>query len=69
MPMSQPKPRLASSVQPERSMVSGSARKVFETKPPKVANDQAATNRTKKATPSSDCARAGATGVSGFTLT
>ena len=30
-----------SSVQPSRSMVSGSARKVFETKPPKVAIDQA----------------------------
>ena len=30
MPMSQPKPMLASSVQPERTIVSGSARKVFD---------------------------------------
>ena len=52
MPMSTAKPCLVSSSQPSSSMVSGLARNVFETKPPKVANDQAQTNRTKKEMPS-----------------
>ena len=63
--MSQPKPCVASSAQPERSIDTGSARKVFETKPPKVASDQPATKRTKKAMPRASRAP-GATGVSGF---
>ena len=33
-------------------MVTGSARNVFDTKPPKVAAPHAATNKTKKAMPS-----------------
>src|SRR5450755_3968350 len=65
MPMSQPKPCLVSSVQPETSIVSGSARKVFETKPPSVAAAQVATKTMKKATPRA-MRVAGATGVSGF---
>ncbi len=48
MPMSRAKPISVSSVQPLRTIVSGSARKVLLTKPPNVAAAQAATNRTKK---------------------
>src|SRR5664279_2153280 len=65
-PMSQPKPCVASSAQPERSIASGSARNVFETKPPKVASDQPATKTMKKAMPSARRV-VGATEVSGFT--
>jgi len=65
-PMSQPNPCVASSTQPERIIAIGSARKVFETKPPKVASDQPATKTTKNAMPSARRADA-ATGVSGFT--
>ena len=49
--MSVAKPCSASSVQPERTIVIGSARKVFETKPPSVANAHTAKNRTKKEMP------------------
>src|SRR5450755_2409253 len=65
MPMSQPKPCFVSSVQPETSIVSGSARKVFATKPPSVAAAHAATKTMKKATPRA-IRVAGATGASGF---
>jgi len=66
IPMSSPKPIFASSVQPDCSIASGSARKVFCTKPPKVATAQAATKTTKKDTPSAMRAP-GETGTSGFT--
>ena len=42
--MSLAKPYFANSAQPSRSIVSGSARNVFDTKPPNVADAQAATN-------------------------
>ena len=42
-------PSRVSSVQPSAASCIGSARKVFDTKPPKVASDQTATKRTKKA--------------------
>src|SRR4051794_37806430 len=64
--MSAPKPIFASSVQPLASIVSGSARKVCETKPPKVSADHSATKATKKATPSATFAPA-PTGARGFT--
>ena len=48
------------------TIVSGSARKVLLTKPPKVTADHSATNSTKKLMPSTTRVP-GATGVSGFT--
>src|SRR5262245_9939728 len=50
-PISSRKPCLVSSSQPSSSIVSGSARKVLDTKPPSVANAQAAKNRTKNKMP------------------
>ena len=49
MPMSCAKPISVSSVQPLRSIVSGSARKVLLTKPLKVTAAQTATKSTKNA--------------------
>ena len=51
--------------QPSRSIVSGSARNVFDTKPPNVAMLHAATNTTKNAMPSATL-RGRLTGTSGF---
>ena len=42
--MSPAKPNWVKSAQPSRSIVSGSARNVFDTKPPNVATLHAATN-------------------------
>src|SRR3954468_2657965 len=67
MPMSYRKPCLASRSTPERTIVSGSARKVLDTSPPKVTAAQAAKNTTKKARPSAIRAP-GATGCSGLML-
>ena len=50
---------------PRDSIVSGSARNVFDTKPPNVATLHAATNTTKNAMPSATL-RARLTGTSGF---
>src|SRR6186997_2935039 len=50
-PISLRKPCLVSNCQPSSSMVMGSARKVLDTKPPKVAYDQAARNRMKNEMP------------------
>src|SRR5262245_7417833 len=52
MPMSRMKPCLARSSHPSSTIVSGSARNVFDTKPPRVAKSQAAKNSTKNRTPS-----------------
>jgi hypothetical protein len=65
MPMSSAKPISVSSTQPLFSMASGSARKVFCTKPPKVAMAHTATKSTKKLMPSAMRAP-GLTGVKGF---
>src|SRR3989442_14571710 len=65
MPMSFAKPICVSKVQPEWTIVIGSARKVLLTKPPSVTAAHTSAKTTKKATPSA--ARAlGATGVSGL---
>src|SRR5213076_845880 len=66
MRMSRTKP-CASRFQPSRSIVAGSARKVGDTKPPKVAAAHAAKNSTKNATPSATRAP-GVTGFSGVKL-
>src|ERR1700682_2482412 len=63
-PISLMKPCWARRFQPSRSIAAGSARKVGETKPPKVASAHAATNSTKKATPSATRAP-GPTGFKG----
>src|SRR3990167_3611314 len=65
MPMSVAKPISVSSVYPLRTIVIGSARKVFCTKPPSVATAHTAKNSTKKAMPSTTRVP-GATGTSGF---
>ena len=65
MPMSLAKPISVSSTQPLFSMASGSARKVFCTKPPKVAAAHTATKSTKKLMPS-PTRMPWLTGVSGF---
>src|SRR5258708_27503960 len=57
-------PCCVSRIQPSRSIHAGSARKVCETKPPKVAAAQTAKKSTKNATPSAMRAPA-VTGVSG----
>ena len=64
--MSPAKPNCANSAQPSRSIVTGSARNVFDTKPPNVATLHPATNSTKNAMPSA-ALRPGATGLSGVT--
>src|SRR4051812_14557163 len=51
MPTSNANPCTAKRAKPSRSIVSGSARNVFGTKPPNVAAAQAAKNSTKKKTP------------------
>src|SRR5688572_28602612 len=58
---------LASRSTPERTMVSGSARKVLGTSPPKVTAAHTAKNRTKNDRPSAKRAP-GATGCRGFTM-
>src|SRR6478672_4667128 len=68
MPTSFANPNCANSVHPSRSIVSGSARNVFETKPPNVAMLQPSTYRTKNATPSATL-RVPPTGSSGFIAT
>src|SRR3990167_9583001 len=65
MPMSVAKPISVSSVYPLRTIVIGSARKVFCTKPPSVATAHTAKNSTKKAMPSTTRVP-GATGTIGF---
>src|SRR5712671_2212745 len=67
MPMSLRNPCRASRLQPSRSMVAGSARKVCDTYPPNVASAHAATKTTKKARPSATRAP-GPTGLSGVNL-
>ena len=64
MPMSFRKLYSVNSSTPSLSMVSGLARKVGETKPPKVTADQISTNTTKKPVPSTHLA-VGLTGSSG----
>src|SRR5690606_34261229 len=58
MPMSWMKPYSVNSSQPSLTMVMGLARKVGDTKPPRVKAAQTATNRMKKPTPSTQRARA-----------
>src|SRR5258706_7073220 len=65
--MSFMKPCCVSRIQPSRSIDAGSARKVGETKPPKVAAAQTAKKSTKNATPSAMRAP-GVTGLSGVKL-
>src|SRR5258708_4843336 len=65
--MSFAKPCCVRRVQPSRSIDAGSARKVGETKPPKVAAAQTAKKSTKNATPSAMRAP-GVTGLSGVKL-
>src|SRR5258707_2856718 len=65
--MSFMKPCCVSRIQPSRSIDAGSARKVGETKPPKVAAAQTAKKSTKNATPSAMRAP-GVTGLSGVQL-
>ncbi len=65
MPMSLAKPISVSSTQPLFSIGIGSARKVFCTKPPKVAMAHTATKSTKKLMPSA-MRVPGLTAVSGF---
>src|SRR5512137_205 len=62
--MSPANPNCVNSDQPSRSIVTGSARNVFDTKPPKVAALHAATNSTKNAIPST-ALRPDAMGLSG----
>jgi hypothetical protein len=62
--MSPANPNFAKSAHPSRSIVTGSARNVFETNPPSVATAHTATNSTKKAMPRT-AFRAGAMGLSG----
>lgn len=59
------KAHLDKSVQPDRTIVIGSPRKVLETKPPSVAAAQTAVKTMKKAMPRTRRAL-GATGTSGF---
>src|SRR5438270_7550145 len=66
-PMSLMKPWCVRSVQPSRSIDAGSARKVGDTKPPKVAAAQTAKKSTKNATPSARRAP-GVTGLRGVKL-
>ncbi len=65
MPMSLAKPCSVSRFQPLATIVSGSARKVFDTRPPKVMPPHSATKSTKNPMPSA-MRRPGSTGVSGF---
>src|SRR5688572_17088490 len=66
MPMSCRKPCFISSVQPDCTIITGSARKVLETSPPNVAAAHTAKNTMKKATPRT-MRVVGWTGTSGFT--